>query len=577
VLEPAVTPEPPAAPEPATVPEPAPEPPAVPEPATVLEAAAPSGSSAAREPPGPAAAAPGAAAAPPEPVPSPAATGNAPASAATAATSAQSQLREEEPSAAAELGTTEAELKEPVEASANVVGAAGSLPASEAEKATATIDASATSASPPTKTASTAAAFVERKRAAPLRDVTVGYEFSTPWGRGEVESFREISGERYAKVRLVLGGFVGVPRETARTWFLESSSTTPTMSQSLEESRELALVTPSNPDFRGQHDDDMRLFVGGLPGDADSDHLHRHFRKYGELSEATVIRDRATGRSRHFGFVALSRPSQAIRSAVLRDSHEIARKKVTVRLHDNNEDDVLGAEAPPSPTRGGSSADNLRKVFIGGLEPHLTSEALRDAFICFGRVVDIFVARDSNGIPKRFGFVTFESSSAAKKALDKASLRVADVSVQIKSATPMRSSADEPRSRSGSSSGGGPLPSAGGTVGAYGYGAAPPSAYGYGGYGAPQTYPPPSGYVGYAPVYGQPQVAHGSGYGPYGGAYAAPVGYAPLGYYSPPAYGGAYAGYAGYGLPAYGAPPAYAYPPTGAEAAYGAYPPRPQY
>jgi RNA recognition motif-containing protein len=46
-----------------------------------------------------------------------------------------------------------------------------------------------------------------------------------------------------------------------------------------------------------------KLFVGGLSWDTNDQGLRGAFETYGEVSEATVISDRETGRSRGFGFV----------------------------------------------------------------------------------------------------------------------------------------------------------------------------------------------------------------------------------------------------------------------------------
>lgn len=46
-----------------------------------------------------------------------------------------------------------------------------------------------------------------------------------------------------------------------------------------------------------------KIFVGGLKWGVDSDVLRREFERFGEIEEATVVRDRETGRSKGFGFV----------------------------------------------------------------------------------------------------------------------------------------------------------------------------------------------------------------------------------------------------------------------------------
>ncbi len=46
-----------------------------------------------------------------------------------------------------------------------------------------------------------------------------------------------------------------------------------------------------------------KLFVGGLSWDTDDSSLRAAFETFGEVTEAKVITDRETGRSRGFGFV----------------------------------------------------------------------------------------------------------------------------------------------------------------------------------------------------------------------------------------------------------------------------------
>lgn len=54
-----------------------------------------------------------------------------------------------------------------------------------------------------------------------------------------------------------------------------------------------------------------KLFVGGLSWNTDSAGLRSAFERHGEVTEATVITDRETGRSRGFGFVTFSDANDA--------------------------------------------------------------------------------------------------------------------------------------------------------------------------------------------------------------------------------------------------------------------------
>ena len=54
-----------------------------------------------------------------------------------------------------------------------------------------------------------------------------------------------------------------------------------------------------------------KLFIGGLPWAVDDNRLREVFEQFGDITEAKVINDRVTGRSRGFGFVTFANPEDA--------------------------------------------------------------------------------------------------------------------------------------------------------------------------------------------------------------------------------------------------------------------------
>ncbi len=54
-----------------------------------------------------------------------------------------------------------------------------------------------------------------------------------------------------------------------------------------------------------------KLFVGGLSWGTSDEGLHDAFAEYGEVTDAKVITDRETGRSRGFGFVTFANGDDA--------------------------------------------------------------------------------------------------------------------------------------------------------------------------------------------------------------------------------------------------------------------------
>ena len=69
----------------------------------------------------------------------------------------------------------------------------------------------------------------------------------------------------------------------------------------------------------------MKLFVGGLGNGVMVETLRAAFARFGPIEDAVVIVDRATGRSRGFGFVTFSRAA---------DAHEAIKQMDGTQLED---------------------------------------------------------------------------------------------------------------------------------------------------------------------------------------------------------------------------------------------------
>jgi RNA recognition motif-containing protein len=87
-----------------------------------------------------------------------------------------------------------------------------------------------------------------------------------------------------------------------------------------------------------------KLFIGGLSWDTTDDGLRQAFASYGEITEAKVITDRDTGRSRGFGFVTFSQDDDAKTAISKMDGTSLDGK--TIKVNEAQE---------KSPRRGGRS------------------------------------------------------------------------------------------------------------------------------------------------------------------------------------------------------------------------------
>ena len=73
-----------------------------------------------------------------------------------------------------------------------------------------------------------------------------------------------------------------------------------------------------------------KIFVGGLNWDATDDDLRGSFGECGEITEAVIVNDRDTGRSRGFGFVTYSSDEEAKAAVEKFDGQDFMGRKLTV-------------------------------------------------------------------------------------------------------------------------------------------------------------------------------------------------------------------------------------------------------
>ncbi|MCP4501671.1 MAG: RNA-binding protein [Deltaproteobacteria bacterium] len=91
----------------------------------------------------------------------------------------------------------------------------------------------------------------------------------------------------------------------------------------------------------------QKLFVGGLSWGTTDDTLREGFERFGEVTDAKVILDRETGRSRGFGFVSFAEGDAASTAISEMDGQELDGR--VIRVNEAN-------ERPPRRGGGGGGA-----------------------------------------------------------------------------------------------------------------------------------------------------------------------------------------------------------------------------
>ena len=108
----------------------------------------------------------------------------------------------------------------------------------------------------------------------------------------------------------------------------------------------------------------MKVYVGNLPFNVDSEKLREIFSSFGDIEEATVISDKFSGRSKGFGFVTFSSDESAKKAI-----SEMNEKEVEGRSLKVNEAKPMDPDRPRPPRRdfgGGGGHGGGSRGFGGG-------------------------------------------------------------------------------------------------------------------------------------------------------------------------------------------------------------------
>lgn len=75
-----------------------------------------------------------------------------------------------------------------------------------------------------------------------------------------------------------------------------------------------------------------KLYVGNLPYEATDTTLTELFSEYGEVTEAVVISDKFSGRSKGFGFVTFAKDEDAEKAVKEADGKDVSGRNIKVNI-----------------------------------------------------------------------------------------------------------------------------------------------------------------------------------------------------------------------------------------------------
>ena len=74
----------------------------------------------------------------------------------------------------------------------------------------------------------------------------------------------------------------------------------------------------------------INIYVGNVPFQTSEDQLKELFEQYGQVEQAKIIVDRATGRSKGFGFVEMSERDEGMKAIEELDSKDFMGRTLRV-------------------------------------------------------------------------------------------------------------------------------------------------------------------------------------------------------------------------------------------------------
>lgn len=150
-----------------------------------------------------------------------------------------------------------------------------------------------------------------------------------------------------------------------------------------------------------------KLFIRGLGWDTTNESLRSVFSQYGDLDEAVVVCDKATGKSKGYGFITFRNIDGALLALKEPSKHIDGRMTVTQLAAAGNTGNKI--ENPDV---------SLRKIFVGNVQADMPAERLLSLFSGFGEIEEGPLGVDKQtGKFKGYAMFVYKTVEAAKAAI----------------------------------------------------------------------------------------------------------------------------------------------------------------
>uniref|UniRef100_UPI0037E99AE3 nucleolysin TIAR isoform X2 n=2 Tax=Semicossyphus pulcher TaxID=241346 RepID=UPI0037E99AE3 len=176
-------------------------------------------------------------------------------------------------------------------------------------------------------------------------------------------------------------------------------------------------TTPSGKFQKKDTYNHFHVFVGDLSPEITTEDVKAAFAPFGKISDARVVKDMTTGKSKGYGFVSFHNKLDAENAIIYMGGQWLGGRQIRTNwatrkpagpksTQDNDSkqlrfDDVVNRSSPQNCT-----------VYCGGIQSGLSEHLMRQTFSLFGQIMEIRVFPD-----KGYSFIRFSSHDSAAHAI----------------------------------------------------------------------------------------------------------------------------------------------------------------
>jgi len=192
-------------------------------------------------------------------------------------------------------------------------------------------------------------------------------------------------------------------------------------------SKEIKVNWASHATGKEETSNHSNIFVGDLSSEINDEALYKAFQPFGSISDARVMWDQSTGRSRGYGFVAFREKADAERAMTQMNNAWLGNRAIRCNWANQKVNSTSTPTGAPTTTNhssggggGGGNYDEIANqttsnnstVYVGNLPPTVTESTLAATFQNYGSIEEVRVQKN-----KGYGFVKFHSHDQAARAI----------------------------------------------------------------------------------------------------------------------------------------------------------------